>query len=330
MSQNSLDIRVLDTNMKSVKYEDLPLVSIIIPLHNNARFIEKCLESVKEETYPKIEVLVLDDGSTDESFHVAEHWCSKKKNNLWNVILKRQANRGITRTLNKLVRMASGEYIAILASDDYLLKGGIEARVKYLQNNPQLLAVFGDCLVVDEDNDIIYKSGITEIYPSSARINALKNKNLIALELALRWSVPGPVFLMRKCTCDIAGYYDESLTVEDRDFYLRLLTMEALGFVDYKVACYRWHDRNDTKNPVGDYMRDESWKIASLKASREAKGIFRIALIFDYKRKNNIGWRKAMKNRGVMGMINSIFITIIWKILHKYQDIRIWVSAVES
>ncbi len=277
----------------------LPLVSVIIPLYNHERYVERCLESIVKDGYPNIELLIIDDGSKDRSYEIAQEWCTKNRDKFSDIRIVQQENKGIANTLNRLVILANGMYISPIASDDCLLIGGIEARVQFLENNPNLLSVFGDCLVIDEMDNVLSCSGVSEFYDLGARKLALQNHKLIALELTLRWSVPGPIFLARKSTYDIVGYYDETLTVEDRDFFLRLLTKNALGFVDYKVACYRWHSDNLVKNPIGNSLRKNALKIAALKASREAKGLFKIALLVDYyhHRKSilfRIAWRLLM------------------------------------
>lgn len=152
---------------------------------------------------------------------------------------------GLCRSLNELVSMAQGEYIALLASDDFLLPGGIQARVDYLREHPDKLAVFADCIVIDNDNNLICKSGIEELH--RGRKKYLINDSLFGYELMFHWCVPGPVFMARRETYQIVGLYDETLLVEDWDYYLRLVSRNALGFMDYSVAAYRLHDTNMVK-----------------------------------------------------------------------------------
>jgi len=268
-----------------------PLVSVIIPVYNHQDFLLKCLESVANETYDNIEILIIDDGSTDDSFQIAQTWSERNADRFARIELHRQENLGVTKTLNRLVQLAKGEFIAVLASDDCLLPGGIEARVNALGRNSDWLAVFGDCVVVDENETLLHESGVCGFYPGSARKCALLDRGLIGLELALRWSVPGPVFLMRRQTPEIIGEYDETISVEDKDYYLRLLTRGALGFIDHKVASYRLHGRNacfDSKNSA-ELLRAAAR--ASEKAWRDARGLLRLALLADYRLHVTRGWQ---------------------------------------
>ncbi len=224
------------------KQNRFPLVSVVIPLYNHEKFIIDALESVLGEDYPNMEIVIINDGSTDRSDEVVKSWLKEKKIKKKHIKYFSRENRGLSATLNELINRAEGEYIAVLASDDMLVKGGIKARVDYLMSNPDKLAVFGDCEVIDISGRKIFESGLTELY--SANKKRLASDSGIKYEFICNWSVPGPVLMFRKSTVDIVGGYDETLKVEDWDFYLRLAARGAIGFVDQKVAKYRLHGNN--------------------------------------------------------------------------------------
>jgi glycosyltransferase involved in cell wall biosynthesis len=219
-----------------------PLVSIIVPLYNHAQYITASLESFANEGHPNLEVVVIDDGSKDKSFEVAQAWFAQHLNTFSNVILERQENVGITKTLNRLVARANGEFITMVASDDLLLPGGIQTRLEALERHPDWLGVFGDATVIDAQGIQTATSALRKI--NGANLKALELNEFRAKEMILRWSVPGPVLLYRRQTIEIIGNYDETMILEDRDFYLRLLARKALGFVKQPVAAYRLHARN--------------------------------------------------------------------------------------
>ena len=103
-----------------------PLVSILIPLYNHERFISQCLDSIINDPYPSKEIIVVNDGSTDHSLATVQKWYLKNRDKLSGLFtLKTRGNMGLCRTLNELVSIAQGEYIAVLASDDFLLPGGL-------------------------------------------------------------------------------------------------------------------------------------------------------------------------------------------------------------
>jgi glycosyltransferase involved in cell wall biosynthesis len=215
-----------------------PLVSIIIPLYNHQQFIEKCLDSILEDSYPNKEIVIIDDGSRDESATVVRAWRDTHSSTLQHCFtFVTRENRGLTRTLNELVGLAKGDLIAVLASDDYLLPGGIGARVSYLENNPDKFAVFGDCVLVDYNGAVSEKSGLSDLY--DGRKSHLRDARLIAYEIVFNWCVPGPVFMARKEIYSLIGGYNENIAVEDWDFYLRIAARDLLGFIDQPVAAYR-------------------------------------------------------------------------------------------
>jgi len=220
---------------------NIPLVSIIIPAYNHEKYVQETLDSIVNDSYPNKEIVIIDDGSTDKTDNVVEEWI--KNHNEIVVQYKSRENKGVSTTLNELINVAQGEYICIVASDDYLLDNGIAKRVEYLQQNVSKRAVFGDCIGVGNDNTIMYDSILKDYY--HADIKKYKNENLLRNEIIMNWSVPGPVFLARKdLYIRYNIQYNENLIGEDWDMYLKLVAKDYLGFIDFKVSAYRIHDSN--------------------------------------------------------------------------------------
>jgi glycosyltransferase involved in cell wall biosynthesis len=223
----------------------MPLVSVLIPAFNHARFIVECLESVGRDGYPRKEIVLIDDGSSDGTFELARSWLEERQAEFDRVLALRQSNQGVCRTLNSLVSHARGEYVALLASDDALLEGGIASRVRALEENPRWLAVFGDAELMGPAGEHLAASAMVSLYGADKRM--LLSPRSMATELLLRWAVPGPVLLLRRAAfhpVSGVGPYAEDLAVEDRDLYLRLVATKRLGFVDQRVARYRLHTSN--------------------------------------------------------------------------------------
>jgi glycosyltransferase involved in cell wall biosynthesis len=257
----------------------IPLISIIVPLYNHAKYIEATLESFANESYANLEVVVIDDGSKDNSFQVAQTWFAHHPNTFTDVILERQENAGITKTLNRLVARANGEFITMVASDDLLLPGGIQARLDALEERPDWLAVFGDATVIDSQSVQTATSALRKI--NGSNLKALESDDFRAKEMILRWSVPGPVLLSRRNAFDPehgVGPYDETMFIEDRDLYLRLLARNALGFVPQAVAAYRMHTRNTIAAPAAQARVYKSMFEAESKHQAQFTGANRWAL----------------------------------------------------
>ena len=111
--------------------QDFPLVSVVIPAYNHESYVQKSLDSVAEQDYPNKEIIVINDGSMDETMLKIESWIQCNK--LTQITFKNQSNAGIATTLNRLLELASGEYIALSSSDDYLLPGSLSKRIERLK-----------------------------------------------------------------------------------------------------------------------------------------------------------------------------------------------------
>src|SRR5262245_23120010 len=221
-----------------------PLVSVLVPLYNQAQYVRECLDSVAQCDYSEIEIIVIDDGSTDGSREVVQSW---RRDNTERFVkyIRHTGNQGICRSLNDGIRAADGEFIALLASDDMLLPNGILDRVEYLLGHTEKLAVFADCHVIRSDGSLHVESGIEDLYPyRGMRKKNLESDSSIAENVICHWGVPGPVFMCRAKAYQIVGSYDESLLVEDWDMYLRIAATGRLGFLPAYVAKYRVHSAN--------------------------------------------------------------------------------------
>jgi glycosyltransferase involved in cell wall biosynthesis len=265
--------------LASIPRAGIPLVSIIVPLYNHAKYIEATLESFANEGHPNLEVVIIDDGSKDNSFDVAQAWFARHPNAFTNVVLERQENAGITKTLNRLVARCTGEFITMVASDDLLLPGGIQVRLDALERRPDWLSVFGDAAMIDEQGVQTASSALHKI--NRTNLKALEYDHLRTQELILRWSIPGPVLLSRRKAFDPergVGPYDETMFIEDRDLYLRLLARNALGFVSQAVAAYRMHTRNTIAAPAVKARVYKSMFEAESKHRQQFNGATRWAL----------------------------------------------------
>ena len=142
---------------------DLPLVSIITPSFNQARFLEATMRSVLEQDYPRIEYFVVDGGSTDGSADIIKKYASAQAAALggdgkarhtvsWWISEK---DKGQTDAINKGLNRANGDILAWLNSDDTYNPGAVSAAVKYLVEHPEVGMVYSDCNYIDEEGRVI-------------------------------------------------------------------------------------------------------------------------------------------------------------------------------
>lgn len=210
-----------------------PLVSVLVPAYNHAKYIEKTIDSIMQQTYRNFEVMIIDDGSRDDT--VAAIRRSEEK---WgrSFLAEGQANMGLCRTLNKLISRANGEYINLLASDDWMLPEKLELQVNYLNNHPEAGVVHSDNLVFMEKKNRLVKSDRGKLVPSGWIFDDLLSGNCITACSAM----------IRKECYERVGSYDESLVIEDWDMWLRIAKEFEIHYLDTPTVVYRMHGKNSS------------------------------------------------------------------------------------
>ncbi len=229
-----------------------PLISIIIPVYNHQDYILETLESIYADSYPNKELVLINDGSTDKCDDIIKEWIPSHKKDL-KIIYKSRSNKGLSATMNELFSLSSGEFIVDIASDDFLLKDGIFKRYYYLKSNPDKLAVFGDCIVVDENSKTISQSALFE-YRNFKREDFDTSKG-IKKAFITSFAMPGPVLMVKREIYDIIGGYDEGAIIEDLDFFLKMAAHNLIGFIDDKVSAYRIHGANMSSENSGKMLQ---------------------------------------------------------------------------
>jgi len=202
----------------------LPKVSIIIPVYNQERYIKQCVESALSQDYENLEVIVVDDGSTDATPEILKSFEQK-------IRYIRQENRGTAAARNVGLRLAQGSLVAWLDSDDVYLPGKIRAQVEKLQEEPDLALVYTDWILIDaEGRDL--KVVHCPSYPPKSVLDVL----------TFPYIFPSSVLLKKECF-EKVGYYDETLRYgEDLDMWVRLLKHGyRFGHVPELLVKYRWH-----------------------------------------------------------------------------------------
>lgn len=123
------------------------LITIVVPLYNGEKYITKCLDSIFNQTYKKLEILTIDDGSTDSSYIKAEEFIKNRSADVFNARLLRQENKGVACARNKGIEEASGEFIAFIDQDDYIDKNYIQVLLNNMQHQKSDIVVSGYCRI---------------------------------------------------------------------------------------------------------------------------------------------------------------------------------------
>jgi GT2 family glycosyltransferase len=194
---------------------------------------------------PNIELLLLDDGSSDKGFEVACRWKEVHSDRFARIQFDQQANAGITHTFDRLIRKSTGRYVLILASDDVLLPDSIAQRLDLFRDNA-VMAVFGDAIPIDDAGKILGKSAIGELGIPSSR-EALSDPRTLPWELIFRWNVYGSVLLCRRealLNPNGSSVLNLSHYAEDMQLYYKFGAQDSLRYLDKPVAKYRLHSAN--------------------------------------------------------------------------------------
>jgi glycosyltransferase involved in cell wall biosynthesis len=204
------------------------LVSVIIPCYNQAHYLGEAIESVLNQSYRHFEIVVVDDGSTDNTAEVAAGYSEVK--------LLRQQNQGLPGARNSGLRESRGEYLVFLDSDDRLLPDALLTGVEALSAHPEYAFVSGHCQSIGPDGSAL---GITQS-PCSGEENYL-----VLLSRNYIWT-PGAV-MFRRSVIEQAGGFNASLDVsEDYDLYLRIAKDLPVHCHEQRVLEYRQHEKNMT------------------------------------------------------------------------------------
>ncbi len=208
-----------------------PLVSVVTPSYNQGQFISQTIESVLGQEYPRLEYLVVDGASTDNTLEVLKGYGSRLR---W--ISER--DRGQSSAINKGWRQTRGEIIGWLCSDDTYLPGAIARVAAYLQEHPDVDLVYGDCDYVDEEG--------RKISPYPTR--PYEYRSLVCST----WDyIPQPATFFRRRLLESVGYLDEDLQfVMDLDFWLRVGVGHTMRYIPGRLATYRIHPRSKTIGSV--------------------------------------------------------------------------------
>lgn len=211
------------------------MVSVLIPSFNHQKYIISCLESVKASDYDNLELLLLDDGSDDRTYHLASEWMAENSDRFVHARCARQDNAGICETLNRLAASAKGQYITGLASDDQLLPHGITSQVAFAMERAVKL-VLSDAELIDEDGALVHPGTLAYFGKSAA---VLERVSLLHLDILLNWNPPYQHQFIEKSYFDAVGGYRTDYVIEDLDFCLTALLDSNIALCPRATWRYR-------------------------------------------------------------------------------------------
>jgi len=213
-------------------------VDIIIPAFNAARFLPFSLESVVSQTFDDWRILLVDDGSTDNTAEAVAPFLDRLGSKLRYI---KQENRGLPAARNTAIRASTAEFLALLDADDVWLPCRLSEPVKILVERPQVGLVYGLITGIDQEN----RPGITWLG------NLSDADGHIAPQIYMRKvELPCPTITFRRKCVDEVGFFDETMrATEDRDLWLRIALRYEVGFVPKVLAYYRLSPNSMSTDP---------------------------------------------------------------------------------
>ncbi len=220
-----------------------PKVSIVMPLYNHERYVEEAIDSVLGQSFKDIELIVINDGSSDNSENVVNRTKDDR------IRYFSQENQGAPSTINRGIEFARGTYVSILNSDDVYDSKRIEECLNMLESDNSLSAVFSHLEFIDDEGNFIkYFRGAEENWADHTPETSFKGENNIVLDLlAGNFLVTTSNLFCRKNVFDAIGYFSDLRYAHDYDFFLRLCYDHKVYLIEKPLLKYRVHSLNTVK-----------------------------------------------------------------------------------
>lgn len=215
-----------------------PLVSVLVVTYNSDEYIEETLDSVKNQTYQNLELIVSDDGSTDNTISKVEHWLSANKNRFVNTtVITVEKNTGVSANYNRGVKFCNGAWIKNVDGDDLLLPNCIEDNVQYVNEHTEVNVLFSDLMLWEFDGKWVKKP-----YNDSEKLKEFGNLTCEEqlLSIAQYNVLPSQTCFVRTCLLRENPYNEKYIGIEDYPMWFHLIkNHNKVYFMDKHTALYR-------------------------------------------------------------------------------------------
>jgi glycosyltransferase involved in cell wall biosynthesis len=204
-----------------------PLVSVLLPVYNAERYLAAAVESILQQRFSDFELLLIDDGSQDQSGQILQAYAERDPR----IRLIRRANRGLIATLNEMLALALGEFLARMDADDIATPDRLALQVQFLQQHPEVVCVGGAFDLIDAQGRTVQWVPMPE-----------QDAEIQEMLLIGRTVINHPAALIRRSALLQIGGYDSTMpTVEDLDMLLKLGEIGKLANLPDSVLQYRFH-----------------------------------------------------------------------------------------
>jgi glycosyltransferase involved in cell wall biosynthesis len=250
-----------------------PLVSVLMPAYNHAPYVRAAVESVLGQTYDNLELIAIDDASSDATWEVLQSFTDARVH-----LYRHDANQGAHATLNEALALAKGEIIAILNSDDVYYPERLQTAVSCLAGNRSLGACFSRYDFIDETGSVVRDSdSLAREFPDAARdlgpaAKALDGHELQVLSLLARNYVHTTSNLVcRREVFEHVGQFRGYRYVHDHDFFLRLCQRYPVEVIQENLLGYRFHATNTLAESAVASVAETAAMLAEFFLTQELK-----------------------------------------------------------
>ncbi len=242
---------------------NIPLVSIILITYNSARYVLETLESVKSQTWENLELIISDDGSTDQTIKICSNWLDKNKERFYNTRLITVAqNTGIPANCNRGLRIIRGEWVKTISGDDILLNTCVADNMEYTRRFPGASFIVSDIIEIDENGKLIRDKVVNEGLLFFSSIPSVQKQ----LKAYTRWPafLNTPTFFCRREMIEKVGYCDEDFKIyEDMTMVIRIMESDyKLHYMQRATVAYRIHRNSISRSEkVNDRREKEAFRV---------------------------------------------------------------------
>ena len=244
-----------------------PIVSVVIPAYNHEDYVQETISSIIHQSYPLIEIIVIDDGSTDATWKKIRDCKEACEKRFLRTVLLTQNNEGRCVTLNRLLEQTTGDFVYIIASDDIAKPDAIDTLVSFLNLHPEYVLAVGDNELIDTGGNTIYwNRNLCAVYDEG---EAVYKTFASFLEQSCGFSFCSDDFgsyssfcrrnyipngyLVRNAVLKSHVRFTESAPLEDYWLMLQLSKYGKMKYIDDILFSYRWHQNNTVHNR--EYMQ---------------------------------------------------------------------------
>lgn len=226
-----------------------PKVSVLMSVFNGEAYVADAIESILKQSYKDFEFIIIDDGSTDRSLEIIEHYEHSDSR----IVLIRQSNQGLVAALNLGMKVAKAPLIARIDADDIALEQRLEKQVHYMDAHSKVLALGSSIRIIDEQNSLLRDV----IYPTGT--------DTVAESMRKGCKVAHPSVIFRKdAVLHLGGYREICRHAEDYDLWLRLIEIGEIDNLEEPLLLYREHSNKISNlHYIQQKMTSELIKIAS-------------------------------------------------------------------